>query len=208
MINAVIGDILTVSEQEVIMRCAHLEYRIAITAHSATLLSNLSAEARKGVRVLTVLLHRDDAMLLVGFLDRSEREAFLQLQTVSGIGFKQALKILSGISVTHLAQALDSGNVKMLATIPGVGPKTAQKMVLALRNVLVIDDDLGAAAPRRGASSKWSDIINALIDMGYERRRVEEVIAALTEERAAEIASLDMHQVEQLLFSQAIKLLG
>lgn len=159
--------------------------------------------------MLTVLIHRDDSMTLIGFLEEAERDAFLQLQTVSGIGVKQALKILGGISVRNLAEALDSGNVKLLSSIPGIGPKTGQKMILALRNMLVLDDQESLA--KKSASiqrSQWSDITNALVDMGYDRRRVEQLIEEQTEIHKETIAKISQHEGEELLFRQAIKLLG
>ena len=209
MINAVIGDIIQVTEGEAIIRADHLEYAIAITAQTASKLSNLTAEQRRQVRLLTVLIHRDDSMTLIGFLEQAEREAFLQLQTVSGIGVKQALRILGGISVRNLVEALDSGNVKLLSSIPGIGAKTGQKMILALRNMLVLDDP-ESLVKSRGASqrSQWSDIINALVDMGYDRRRVEQLIEEQTEIHKDTIATVGQHESEELLFRQAIKLLG
>jgi Holliday junction DNA helicase RuvA len=209
MINAIIGDIIQVTEGEAIIRADHLEYAIAITAQTASKLSNLTGEQRRQVRLLTVLIHRDDSMTLIGFLEQAEREAFLQLQTVSGIGVKQALRILGGISVRNLVEALDSGNVKLLSSIPGIGPKTGQKMVLALRNMLVLDDQ-ESLVKSKGASqrSQWSDIINALVDMGYDRRRVEQLIEEQTEIHKDTIAAVGQHESEELLFRQAIKLLG
>ncbi len=209
MINAVIGDIIHVTEGEAIIRAGHLEYAVAISAQTASKLSNLTAEQRREVRLLTVLIHRDDSMTLIGFLEAAEREAFLQLQTVSGIGVKQALRILGGISVRNLVEALDSGNVKLLSTIPGIGAKTGQKMVLALRNMLVLDDQESLAKKSAGrGSSQWSDIPNALVDMGYDRRRVEQLIEEQTEIHKDEIAKVTRHEGEELLFRQAIKLLG
>lgn len=209
MINAIIGDIIHVSEGEAIIRAGSLEYAINITAQTASKLSNLSGDQRRKVRMLTVLIHRDDSMTLIGFLEEAERDAFLQLQTVSGIGVKQALKILGGISVRNLAEALDSGNVKLLSSIPGIGPKTGQKMILALRNMLVLDDQESLA--KKGTSiqrSQWSDITNALVDMGYDRRRVEQLIEEQTEIHKETIAKISQHEGEELLFRQAIKLLG
>lgn len=209
MINAIIGDIIHIAEGEVIVRAGQIEYAISITAQTASKLSNLVGEQRLNVRVLTVLIHRDDSMTLIGFLDHAEREAFLQLQTVSGIGVKQALRILGGISVRNLVEALDSGNVKMLSSIPGIGPKTGQKMILALRNVLVLDDDESVTKRRDSVQhSKWSDITNALVDMGYDRRRVEALIEEQLEVHKERIASLGQHEAEELLFRQAIKLLA
>jgi len=210
MINAIIGDVVRVQEGEVILRAGYVEYTLSVSAQTTSKLSNLSLEERKAVRLLTVLVHREDSMSLFGFYDEAEREAFLQLQTVSGIGSKQALKILSGISVKHLAEALDTGNLKLLSSIPGIGPKTGQKMILALRNVLVFEDEGGKTGVERTQSKTglWSDIVNALVYMGYDRRRVEEVIDGLSRQEAEAIGSLIHHDAEQLLFRSAVKLLG
>lgn len=210
MINAIIGDIVSVSEGEVILRGGYVEYLLSISGQTSSRLSQLHGEERLNVRLLTVLVHREDSMSLFGFFDASEREAFQQLQTVSGIGSKQALKILSGISVKHLAEALDSGNVKLLSSIPGIGPKTGQKMILALRNVLVLDND-DALAPAAAKSTKlklWADIVNALLDMGYDRKRVEQVLENLVVSQQVELEAMSRHEAEEHLFRSAVKLLG
>ncbi|MEA4861113.1 MAG: Holliday junction branch migration protein RuvA, partial [Sphaerochaeta sp.] len=126
------------------------------------------------------------------------------------VGAKQAMKILGGISVRHLAEALDNGNLKLLSSIPGIGPKTAQKMILALRNVLVLDDDTQRESKERGVqkNSVWADIVNALVDMGYERRRVEETIQALSQDMEETLKKVSHHDAEELLFRSAIKMLG
>ena len=206
MIHAIVGDLVQVGESEAILRCSHLEYRLAISAQTASALTNLSGEARRSVRLLTVLIHRDDSMQLIGFLDEAEREAFTQLQTVSGIGVKQALRILSGISVRNLIRALDAGDVKTLTTIPGIGQKTGQKMILALRNVLILDED---HEPRgRSAAHPYGDIIRALVDMGYDRKQVETLIDEQLIAQKEVFDSLSQHEIEEQLFRVAIKLLG
>ncbi|WP_320121058.1 Holliday junction branch migration protein RuvA [uncultured Sphaerochaeta sp.] len=210
MINALIGDIVTIEEGTLFLRCGHIEYTLSVSSQTASTFSNLSLDARRGVRVMTVLVHREDSMSLFGFSDADEREAFLQLQTVSGIGSKQALKILSGINVRNLAEALDSGNLKLLSSIPGIGPKTGQKMILALRNVLVLDEDKGRSpnGTRKQAHHPYSDIINALVDMGYDRRLVEETVDKVTENQASELEKMSHHDAEEHLFRLSIKLLG
>ncbi len=209
MINALIGDIVSIEEGNLLLRCGHIEYSLSVSSQTASKLSNFSLEDRKGVRIMTVLVHREDSMSLFGFSDADEREAFLQLQTVSGIGSKQALKILSGINVRNLAEALDSGNLKLLSSIPGIGPKTGQKMILALRNVLVLDEDKqkGSVLSKK-KQHRYSDIINALIDMGYDRRLVEETVDKVVEEQASDLEGMDKHDAEQQLFRLSIKLLG
>lgn len=210
MIHAIIGDIVSISETVVVLRCNDIEYSLNVSAQTASRLSQLTGDDRLGLRLLTTLIHREDSMTLFGFFDEAEREAFKQLQTVSGIGAKQALRILSGISVKHLAEALDSGNVKLLATIPGVGPKTSQKMILALRNVLVLDDETAPASSssKKIALREWGDILNALVDMGYDRRKVEEIVEKLVTEKQEELVGLSHHETEEFIFRSAIIALG
>ncbi|WP_320129245.1 Holliday junction branch migration protein RuvA [uncultured Sphaerochaeta sp.] len=211
MIHAVIGDIVAVTEQEVILRGGSLEYSLFITGLTASKLSQLQGSDRQQVRLLSVLQHREDSMTLFGFLDEAEREAFKQLQSVSGIGAKQALRILSGINVKQLAEALDSGNVKLLASIPGIGPKTGQKMVLALRNKLVLEEEIDASsfsAPKAGRFKVWNDILDALFEMGYDRKRSEEVLDKLITQLGPQLDSLGKHEAEELLFRNAIIALG
>lgn len=203
MINALIGEIVSIKEGYMIVRSNNIEYILLISNQSASRFSSLDKEERKLIKILTTLQVREDSLTLYGFYDEAEREAFEQLQTVSGIGPKQALKILSGINVRHLAEALDSGNIKTLSTIPGIGPKTAQKMVLALRNVLVLDEPKARQTASR--ATVWADLVNALVEMGFERRRSEEVIGDLEVEFAKEIGELSRHDAEELLFRHALK---
>lgn len=210
MIHALIGDIVSLTENTVILRCTDIEYTLNVSAQTISRLSQLSSEEKQGLRLLTTLIHRDDSMTLYGFFDEAERQAFKQLQTVSGIGAKQAMRILSGISVKHLVEALDSGNVKLLATIPGVGPKTSQKMILALRNVLILDDDKGPVPPsaKRSALREWADILDALVEMGYDKRKVEDTVERLVQEKQDELAGLTHHETEEFIFRSAIIALG
>lgn len=206
MINALIGEIVSIKEGTVILRSNNIEYMLLVSNQSVSRFSNLDKQERKLIKILTTLIVREDSMTLYGFYDESEREAFEQLQTVSGIGAKQALKILSGINVRHLAEALDSGNVKTLSTIPGIGPKTAQKMVLTLRNVLVLDEP--TVKQRSSRTTIWSDLVNALVEMGFERRQAEDVIAELEVEFAQEIGEMPRQDAEALLFRQALNRLS
>ncbi|NBK23372.1 MAG: Holliday junction branch migration protein RuvA [Spirochaetia bacterium] len=210
MIHAIIGDIVSIKEGVVVLRCNNIEYSLNVSAQTASRLSQLSGDDRLSLRLLTTLVHREDSMTLFGFFDEAEREAFKQLQTVSGIGSKQALRILSGISVKHLAEALDSGNVKLLSSIPGIGPKTGQKMILALRNVLVLEEDKGPepTSSKRASLRAWTDILDALVSMGYDRRKVEDVVERLVTEKQEGLAHLSNHETEEFIFRSAIIALG
>lgn len=210
MIHALTGILVSVTAHQAVLGCGHMEFELVISAQTASTLSQLSQEKRQRVRLVTYLQHREDAMVLFGFLNEQEREVFEQLQTVPGIGARQAVKILGGMSLPHLSAALDQGDVKMLSRIPGVGSKTAQRLILALRGTLVLEDEgtlsqKGASQPAAGI---WSDLAEALQEMGYDRKKVGEVIARLEKEHAAELAGLTSHQAEELMFRNAIVALG
>jgi Holliday junction DNA helicase RuvA len=212
MINAVIGDIVYVSAQELVLRCGHLEYSLIISSQTASRLSQLQGDQRKNLRMLTWLQHREDSMTLFGFSDEQERIVFTQLQTVPGIGPKQAMKILSGVSVNNLITALDDGDVKTLSRIPGIGSKTGQKLILALRNVLVLEDDAsepGSTPRRKGdVDKRWAELAEALVEMGYDKRKVSETLAKLVEEHALLLEPMEQHEAEETLFRYAIVALG
>ncbi len=212
MINAVIGDIVYVSAQELVLRCGHVEYSLIISSQTASNLSQRQGDQRKNLRMLTWLQHREDSMTLFGFSDEQERIVFTQLQTVPGVGPKQAMKILSGVSVSNLIKALDEGDVKTLSRIPGVGNKTGQKLILALRNVLVLDDDVSEpGAPVRKKSDvdkRWAELATALAEMGYDKKKVSETLNKLVEEHALLLEPMGQHEAEETLFRYAIIALG
>jgi len=117
------------------------------------------------VELLTHLVVREDAHLLFGFLTAGERNAFRQLLKVSGVGPKVALAVLSGLSVDDLAAAVATEDVARLTRVPGIGKKTAERLVLELR------DKLSAALPAaKGTAPHGPDVLNALLALGYNAR--------------------------------------
>jgi Holliday junction DNA helicase RuvA len=116
---------------------------------------------------------REDAHLLFGFGSREERETFRQLIKISGIGARIALAILSGMSAEELAQAVATEDVKRLCAVPGIGKKTAERLVLELRGklasarMLTVPGGLPFAA---GEPDARSDILNALLALGYSEK--------------------------------------
>lgn len=131
---------------------------------------------------VTLLIHmavREDAIQLFGFLTNAEREAFRQLLKVSGIGARTALSILSGLSVDALANAVAMQEVGLLTKVPGIGKKTAERLLLELK------DKLSATLAQAGVqtqSSNSSDIINALIGLGYSQREASLAVKKLPED--------------------------
>jgi Holliday junction DNA helicase RuvA len=139
--------------------------------------------ARAETRVFTWLCHTEKDMRLYGFASAERRTTFLELQKVEGIGPRAALRIMSGISQAELERALEDGDVARLEQVPGLGKKTAQKMVLALKGRLV----QGGGA-KASPSSPYGEMVNALADMGYDRKAAA---AALDQAAAALSARAD-----------------
>ena len=144
-------------------------------------------------------------MTLFGFSDEDERRLFLELIKVNGIGPKQAMKILSGVRVRDFISALDQSDVNFLSKIPGLGAKTSQKIILALRDTLVFTQE--AAKPQNvatGNSKKYQDVIDALVEMGYDKKKVLETIAKLLNDNEQYVASHSQSAVEEWLFRSAV----
>ena len=207
MINAIRGKIVEINENSVVVLTqSGVEYYIEISQVSAAKFMSLSPEERNNVRVLTVLQHREDAMTLFGFYDEKERFTFNELQTVPGIAARGALKILGGITVDDLALALDQQDVKKLSKVPGLGSKTAQKLILQLRNVLVFNEDDKDDAKSGGAvASRFRDFIISFTDMGYDRKAVIKAIEETLEEGGAQYSSLSDRDIEGRIFNSVLR---
>ena len=127
------------------------------------------------VTLLTHFVVREDAQLLYGFLTHDERATFRQLVKISGVGPRTALSILSGLSVTELAQAVSLQESGRLVKVPGIGKKTAERLLLELKGKL--GDAL--VAPASFASDAQADILQALIALGYSDREAAASLKAL-----------------------------
>ena len=134
----------------------------------------------ENVELLTHLVVREDAHLLFGFLTAGERSAFRQLLKVSGVGPKVALAVLSGLSVEDLARAIAAQDAARLTKVPGIGKKTAERLVLELRDKL----PAVAGAPRTEASPAREDVVNALLALGYNDREAQAAVRELPAELA------------------------
>jgi len=166
--------------------------------------AEMARAGRERVRVFVYLHHREDAMTLYGFATEAERAVFLELIKISGIGPKQAIRILSGTSLDSFVSMLESGNLDGLSTIPGLGKKTAQKIVLALQGKLV---SAGAGAGERAAGSEDggganAELVAALYEMGFDRKAAREAIERAMGE--LEQQGLDDSTREQEAFRRAI----
>ena len=137
---------------------------------------NLPAAGEK-VSLHTHLLVREDAHCLYGFGSEGERATFRQLLKISGVGARIALAVLSGLSVTELAQAVALQEAGRLVKIPGIGKKTAERLLLELRDKLPKTLSTGSALP--ADADAGSDILNALLALGYNEREAATAMKTL-----------------------------
>lgn len=131
------------------------------------------------VQVFTQLVVREDAHLLFGFATAEERKTFRQLIKVSGIGAKTALGVLSAMTADELAQAVAEEDVKRLSSAPGIGKKTAERMVLELRGKLIthtVTDGLFAAPSE---NDETNDIVSTLLALGYSEREAKAAVKGI-----------------------------
>jgi len=128
---------------------------------------NLPATGEKVV-LLTHLVVREDAHILFGFASEDERGAFCQLIRISGIGARTALSVLSGLSVNDLAHAVATQDAGRLTKVPGIGKKTAERLLLELKGKLA--DVLPGKGASEGPASASSDVLNALLALGYSEK--------------------------------------
>lgn len=140
---------------------------------------NLPATGERAV-LLTHFVVREDAQLLYGFGSERERSAFRRLLKVNGVGAKSALAILSGLSVDDLAQAVALQETALLTRVPGVGKKTAERLLLELKGK--IGADIGA--PVHAATDSQADILQALVALGYSDREAAAALKALPKDVA------------------------
>ncbi|EHR73288.1 Holliday junction DNA helicase, RuvA subunit [Burkholderiales bacterium JOSHI_001] len=127
------------------------------------------------VTLLTHFVVREDAQLLYGFLTVEERATFRQLVKISGVGPRTALSILSGLSVAELASAVAQQQAGRLQKVPGIGKKTAERLLLELKGKL--GPELGAPAPL--VNDAQGDIVQALVALGYNEREAAAALKAL-----------------------------
>ena len=191
MINSLYGVVNGKSAEAVYLLCGSIEWELVMPAND---LAGLPGGGE--CRVFTWLYHREDQMRLFGFADEGRRATFLELLNVDGIGPKGAVKIMGGISQGDLERALEAGDLARLEATPGLGKKTAQKMLLALKGKLVQSQSKEPAA-----GSPHSDLAEALVAMGYDKRASIEAL----EKAAAKVPpALNAGEREKLLFKEAI----
>jgi len=172
MIGKLTGTLAAKNPPEVLVDCGGVGYEVLVPMST---FYNLPALGEK-VSLLTHLIVREDAHLLYGFATNDERAGFKQLVKISGVGPRTALSILSGMSVADIALAVAKQDAARLTKIPGIGKKTAERLLLELKGKL---GDALATGGVSVANDSQSDILQALVALGYSDRDAGLALKAL-----------------------------
>ncbi len=191
MIAFLTGRVVATRPASALIEVGGVGYQLAMSTSS---LAALPAQGDE-VTVWTHLHVREDELSLFGFESESEKAAFELLITVSGVGPKVALSALSAMSADTLAQAIAVEDDKLIATIPGVGKKTAQRIVLDLKDKLGAPE-LGSSARRGGPTLAVAEANDALLGMGFSSAEI--AIALQGSDKGADTQSLVRHALKRL----------
>lgn len=173
MIGKLTGTLLEKNPPEVLLDCHGVGYEVYVPMST---FYNLPALGER-VSLLTQFIVREDAQLLYGFATAPERQAFRELIKISGVGPRTALSVLSGMGVTDLAQAVTLQEAGRLVKVPGIGKKTAERLLLELKGKL--GADMGAAGGGAMHSDAQADILQALLALGYNDKEAAAALKAL-----------------------------
>ena len=194
MFNSISGTITGKKSSSIYLENNGIEWEIFASIKS---ISHMPSSG-SSTRLLTYLHHKEDSISLFGFVEEIERNVFLELIRINGIGPKQALKILSSISAEDFVKALDNEDIAILNNLPGIGKKTAQKIILSLRGKLLADDGIPDVFT--------SEIIKALSDMGFDYKKAAKAVNDVLEDK--EINKLDSSEKEKIILKKAIIILS
>ncbi len=195
MFNSITGRISARAPNELFLENSGIEWVFSVSSLSLDSFGLVG----ETTRVYAWLYHREDQMRLFGFSSERERSLFLDLLKVEGIGPKQAVKILSSIQARDLETALEQADVGKLESAPGIGKKTAQKMILALKGKLTSTE---SGSSGKQSQSQHPDIVEALCAMGFDKKAAIEAVDRLDAQMAD--SQLSGAEREKELFRKAI----
>ncbi|WP_342129617.1 Holliday junction branch migration protein RuvA [Hydrogenophaga sp. OTU3427] len=176
MIGKLTGTLLEKNPPQLLIDCHGVGYEVDVPMST---FYNLPGVGEK-VALLTHFVVREDAQILYGFGTAPEREAFRQLIKISGVGPRTALSVLSGMGVSDLAQAITAQEAGRLVKVPGIGKKTAERLLLELKGKLGADIGVPSGGVVRGESH--GDILQALVALGYSDKEAALALKALPED--------------------------
>lgn len=201
MIAHLTGTILSKQPNAVVIDVNGVGYEVTIPVSTFYDLGDVGAQA--SLRVHTHV--REDAIMLFGFRTSREKELFLRLTSVSGIGPKLGITFLSGTSPDDLIAAIRSNDLARLVSIPGVGRKTAERVVIELRDKIgqlaLLDSDVSSTPSTAvDVDATRDDVVAALVSLGYQKALAEKIVAKVLE--------LESNRTIEHVLRQALKLLS
>lgn len=184
MIAAVSGEVLSRRSDHVVVDAAGVGYRLAVSAET---LRTVPAVGER-VSLHAHLISRDDSLALYGFATEDERELFLSLISVSGVGPKVAMAALSGGTAGELLRAIAAGDAKRFQAVPGIGKRTAERIIVELRERVAGELEEGVAAVSSEDDGR-SEAREGLLGLGYTPVEAERLRAAVSGETAEELVA-------------------
>ena len=173
MIGRLTGVLLEKTPPQLMLEVQGVGYEIDVPMSTFYNLPNVGER----LTLYTHLVVREDAHLLYGFASEAERKAFRQLLKISGVGARTALSLLSGMSVAELVQAVATQEAARLTKVPGIGKKTAERLLLELKDKLGAELTSGMAVNRAAPAS--SDVLHALLSLGYNEKEAQHALKHL-----------------------------
>ncbi len=197
------GELTHVAENIAVIECGGVGYKLTVSATTLASLPSITSDC-PDAKLYTYMAVRDDAVELFGFYSLEELDLFKMLISISGVGPKAAMSILSLISPSALADAITSQNVKLISRAPGVGVKTAQRIVLELSGKLVTmnsaaDAKGGSAASVATRAPSFSEAQDALIVLGYSRAEAQNALK--------NVPDADKKSTEELIKAALVRLM-
>ena len=192
MLNSLKGTVTGKKENILLLETGGIEWIISCSSRTLSLVPVTGEE----VKILIHLHQTQEAMSLFGFFSEEERKLFLELIKISGIGPKNGIKILSSISAEGFVKALESDDVALLSSLPGIGKKTAQKIILALRGKLLADDS------DKDDNNPYRELAASLSDMGFDHKAALKAVKEISAD--VNLAGLDAAEKEKEIFRRAI----
>lgn len=198
MLNSIYGTVTGKNSKQLFLENNGIEFDICMPDTNLEVIGNAGTLAK----VYVWLQHSENVLALYGFSSLEERSLFLDLLKVDGVGPKGAVKIMSSVSSSRLEEILESGDTGLLEKIPGVGKKTAGKMMLALKGKLSLSQDSHTVQiPKQ---TPFGDLILSLTSMGYDKKAVEQTVYELSSSLENELSGKSQKEKEDFIFRKAI----
>jgi holliday junction DNA helicase RuvA len=191
MIARLAGRLVQKSPDALIVDVHGVGYRVMVSLTAFAALPEQGAEVELAIHTNL----RENALELFGFMSADEQALFGALITVSGIGPRMALNILSGVPAADLRDALAAGNVARLVAVPGVGKRTAERLIVELQDRV---RKLAAVAPTDGAAAADLEAVSALVNLGYRQSEAERAVRAVTAAGTKELAEVIRRALQKL----------